>query len=75
MTTWDPTREAEADVWVGKQRNQWIVHLFVAEEHAIVWAAEDMQHRDIRRAHVTLGEELEYVPPGSASLRAKGRPS
>lgn len=71
MTTWNPQVEPEADVWIGKQRNEWVVHLFVNEVHAIIWAADDIQHRDIWRAHVTLGEELVYVPPGEARLRPK----
>lgn len=70
--TWDPAREPEADVWIGKHSSEWVVHLFVSEIHAIAWAADDVQHRDIWRAHVKIGEELEYVPPGSASLRVRG---
>lgn len=73
MSTWDPAREPVGQVWIGKQRNEWVVRLFVSEVHAIHWAAEDIQHRDIWQATITLGEELEYVPPGDARLKPKIR--
>jgi hypothetical protein len=68
---WDPNFQRIAELIVGKQRNQWILHLFVADAHAIGWVAENPQERQLWRVHVMTREELEYVPPGAGALVPK----
>lgn len=72
MKTWDPAQQPTGEVWIGTIANEWPVRLFVLEAHAIAWAdTASPGRRRIWRATVTLGEELEYVPPGAARLISK----
>lgn len=57
---------------IGRQQNQWMVHAFTERVHALTWVQEEPKLRRLYLCKVEPIEELDFVPPGEATLI--GRP-
>jgi hypothetical protein len=59
---------------IGKTHGGAVSHVSDNEEQALRWF-QNTRGPELFRVRVEILEELEYVPPGEASLRPKGNPS
>jgi hypothetical protein len=62
------------ELFIGKSHGEPVSHVSEAADRAILWYEKTRGPR-LFRVRVEILEELEYVPPGEASLRPKGNPS
>ena len=69
-TSGQEIKEIPANVILGKTPSQWMVHLFLSKEQAVLWYEKEGKKNGgkLWLAQITNLQELGYVPPVSGTV-------